>query len=615
MQETMKRIDKRKVLKYSAAGIAIAAALAVLGLRLGRSAAADSQPAEEKRFCVKAVKVQPEGNDVFLEYTGLVQPAEIIQCTFGTVGMIEKIHVKEGDEVLQGQLLASLKAEEAARQQHNMQQLASQTQKAKEDAKKARDEAKQDYEAACIPPDADALAAAREERDEVRNERDSEKAHLEETKAQASLDKTAVENAQAEYDRIKGPLEEAQKKRDEAFEAAQKDAKELALASAELEKQKAGLTAAKAELETAQAEQAAAKEELEKLEAQPPETRDPAAVEAARIRLAQADAAVQDAQQKTSDLTAACDTAHAAADAAKSRADASDEALRLAQEQLTAVRTESGIEENEKKLADAKAKLVQSEAEAAASQTRLAALETELSAKQARVDALKNKGPGSMEAKLQKQRLDAAESALSAAESARLTAQNGYETAQNDVLERDLKAPKDGYVVKIVGNEGSMAAPIAPTVVLGSKKTSVQFGVSQDDVRKIKTGGSAQVTVGEKEYAGTISSIGTMPDTTTRTYMVSVEILADSGDFYLGEMAQVKLAAGEREGAWLPLSCVLNDGEDYVYIVENGRAVRRVVRILDVSDDKLLLSGLETGSSVIVEGMKTVRSGSAVTIQ
>ena len=31
-----------------------------------------------------------------------------------------------------------------------------------------------------------------------------------------------------------------------------------------------------------------------------------------------------------------------------------------------------------------------------------------------------------------------------------------------------------------------------------------------------------------------------------------------------------------------------------------------------MSDDKLLLNGLDTGSLVITEGMKTVRSGSAV---
>lgn len=612
MQETAKRFDTRKAVKYGAVGLAVAAGLAVLGTALGRSAKAENAPPEEKSFRVKVMQVQPEGNDVFLEYTGLVQPAELMQCTFSTIGTIDAIHVKEGDEVVKGQLLATLKADDANRQQENMQQLANQTDQAVTNAKSALEQAKRDYEAACVPADADALSKAREERDRVRSDRDTEKANLEKSKAQLEQDKAAVSKAQSDYDQVKGPVEQAQQNRDKAFNTAQKDAAEVTMAAAQLSQAQADAASAEGELAAAQAEQAAAQEALASLEAADPSVQDPAAIEEARARLAQADSALSAATEKNAAAAAALTDAQNRITSAKTAAEASAQALQLAEAQLVSVRAESGIDQYEKDLAKAKAQMAQSEGTVTAAQTRLTALEADFTAKQARVDALSSKGPNSAEAKLQKQRLDAAESALSAAESAQLTAQNGYESAQSNVADMELKAPADGYVVKVVGTEGGMAAPIAPAVVLGSKKASVQFGVSQDDVRKIAVGSGAQVTVGDKEYAGTISNIGTMPDPTTRTYMVSVDILADSGDFYLGEMAEVKLEAGERKGAWLPLSCVLNDGEDYVYVAENGRSVRRVVRILDVSDDKLLVSGLETGSSVIVEGMKTVRSGSAV---
>ena len=262
----------------------------------------------------------------------------------------------------------------------------------------------------------------------------------------------------------------------------------------------------------------------------------------------------------------------------------------------------------------AAAALTTSQGLAASAQTQLAALETELTARQAAYDALKGQGGDSAAANLQKQRLDAAESALSAAKSAQIAARNNYESAVQALRDCRLKAASDGYVIKVVGSEGGLATPLAPVMVLGSHEAVAQFGASQSDVRSLAVGQSAAVTVEGQEYTGVVKSIAVLPDETTRTYTVDVEIGGDTGDFYLGEMAAVKIGVGERTGTWLPLAVVMNDGEDYVYLVEDGRAVRRTVTLLDVSDDMVLVSGLENGGQVISEGMKTVRSGSAVSV-
>ena len=146
------------------------------------------------------------------------------------------------------------------------------------------------------------------------------------------------------------------------------------------------------------------------------------------------------------------------------------------------------------------------------------------------------------------------------------------------------------------------------------KCLNIQFGVSQTDVRTLSEGMPATVTLDGKTYYGFVSSIALLPDETTRTYPVTVQVDDQGDELFLGSMATVQLGLGERSGVWLPLSVILNDGQDYVYIVQDGHALRRDVTINEVSNDQVLVSGLEVGCPVISDGMKTVRSGSAVKI-
>lgn len=564
-----KSSNAKKWVKYGAAALILVCLLGAV-LLTGRRSADEEKSAEEKTVKVAVQKVEYTGNDVALEYTGLVQPSEIIQVPFGTVGTVDKVLVKEGDTVQKGQLLATLNADEADRQQINLSELAKQTDQAAATAQAARDEAKRDYEKACTAADAKALAEAKTARDQAQNQRDSAKAELETKKTEQQSAQTAADAAQAEYDAARAPLDAAA---DAAVSAAQAE-------EAEKQQQMQTKEAARDEVRTARDAVYANGDTSEE-------------------EKAAADAALANAETELAEAQTAYEQARAATAQAK--------------QQKADVILDPSLQGYARTLTEAQTQLAQKKAETAAAESRLTAQQGELNARSAAYDALAQQGPNSTEAKIQKQRLDAAEAALSSAQSAQLTARNGYETAKDGVEDCDLHAPSDGTVIKVLASEGGMGSPIMPAVVIGSNRASIQFGASQSDVRKLAVGANAVVTVEDKEYAGTITNIGTMPDPTTRTYMVSVDINSDTDAFYLGEMAAVKIEAGERKGAWMPLSCVLNDGEDFVYLAENGRAVRRPVRILDVHDDQLLLEGLEPGSAVIVEGMKMVRSGSAVT--
>lgn len=230
-------------------------------------------------------------------------------------------------------------------------------------------------------------------------------------------------------------------------------------------------------------------------------------------------------------------------------------------------------------------------------------------------DKKAKEGANSDEAKAQKERLDSSKEALDQANEAYDNAADNVEKAQSAVDKCVLRAPKAGYVVNLSATKGSVSTPIMPAVVLATHDVVINFGVSQTDVATLTAGMPAQIQIGDKSFTGSIKNVDVVPDETSRTYATNVTVDVADPDVYLGELATVKINIGERTGIWLPLSVILNDGNDYVYVVEDGRAKREYVTVLEINDDQVLVEGTKAGEKIICEGMKLVRTGSAVSYE
>lgn len=93
----------------------------VIGLRIAgtddNSAVTPSKT--EKVYKVSVIEVSPTGNNVFMNYTGIVQSGVMEQAAFSSVGTVKKIYVSEGDEVKAGDLLAEIDDTDARRQVDN----------------------------------------------------------------------------------------------------------------------------------------------------------------------------------------------------------------------------------------------------------------------------------------------------------------------------------------------------------------------------------------------------------------------------------------------------------------------------------------------------------------
>ena len=140
------------------------------------------------------------------------------------------------------------------------------------------------------------------------------------------------------------------------------------------------------------------------------------------------------------------------------------------------------------------------------------------------------------------------------------------------------------------------------------------FGVSATDMHSLALGQTCTITFAGEDLKGEITDISRLPDAESRTYETTVSVPVDGETFLIGEIVSIRIEIGQKTGIWIPISVILNDGEDYVFLVDNGRAVKKTVRITDVANDMACVTGLEAGGYLVVDGMKALRSGSLISV-
>ncbi len=196
-----------------------------------------------------------------------------------------------------------------------------------------------------------------------------------------------------------------------------------------------------------------------------------------------------------------------------------------------------------------------------------------------------------------------------------------YERAQTEYTESiaDLKnltyyAKSSGTVLAVVGKVGSIATPLAPVAVIGSDGMVAEFGISALEAQDIKQGDNAIVNIKGTDYDGQILNVSVLPDEQTRTYLTRVLIDLAPDDLLIGELVSVNIITGNSTGVWLPINIILNDGLSYVFAVEDGKAVRKDIEIMQINNDEVLVRGITNGEQIVSQGMKSIKNGYTVTV-
>jgi RND family efflux transporter MFP subunit len=212
--------------------------------------------------------------------------------------------------------------------------------------------------------------------------------------------------------------------------------------------------------------------------------------------------------------------------------------------------------------------------------------------------------------KLQK---DTAETTYNQAKSQFEAAKTDYEYKLSLLEDATIYTNQDGSIVDIPYEEGELVPQGYPVVSVRSSIQIINVGIAQRDLKKIKIGTEAVIDVEGEKANGVVTNIAEAPDETTRTY--NAEVTIKDKNFRLGSIAKVVFDIGKERGIWIPISAIMSDGEDYVYIVQGDRAFKRIVELGEIYEDKIMVKGVKSGELLVVSGMKNLIDGSKVNIQ
>ncbi|WP_366923757.1 efflux RND transporter periplasmic adaptor subunit [Metallumcola ferriviriculae] len=186
-----------------------------------------------------------------------------------------------------------------------------------------------------------------------------------------------------------------------------------------------------------------------------------------------------------------------------------------------------------------------------------------------------------------------------------------------------IEAPIDGIVAFRYVDPGQTAGPTSPVVTVVNMDTVVvRVNVPETDINTVKMGDTVKVTVpaaaADEAFTGELTMVAPAADARTKAYPIEVAI--DNKEHVLkpGMFAQVALGTRSVEDALIiPQEALVDiNGIKVVYVAVDGKAVQQDVSLaFTTGEQAAVLTGINAGDAVIIQGQHRVDDGSPVTVQ
>lgn len=179
-------------------------------------------------------------------------------------------------------------------------------------------------------------------------------------------------------------------------------------------------------------------------------------------------------------------------------------------------------------------------------------------------------------------------------------------------------APAAGIVTRVnydVGEVPSVGSVIVETAKLDQVILTLS-SVTTKDVGLFKLGMSASVELNGKKVTGKVTRIPLAADATTRFFPIEITFNNKNRTLLPGMYVSTTITARTVEGVAVPNDAVVyNNGMNYVWTVEDGKAKRNLVH-LSVADAEysVIADGVSEGATVVTEGMSRIDDGEKVLI-
>jgi RND family efflux transporter MFP subunit len=207
------------------------------------------------------------------------------------------------------------------------------------------------------------------------------------------------------------------------------------------------------------------------------------------------------------------------------------------------------------------------------------------------------------------QQMDQARTAAEIATARFGAAKTALEKAQQDLQDTTVRAPYPGVITQKYVYEGTMMRTMlsASSQVVQLMKTDLVAAIvliPEVHLRRIRIGTPARVHIDglDAEFESEVYIINDRVEIASRSIEVRLPIRNPDLAIKPGLFAKAELFPDPRQVTVIERRGVLGSASDrYVFVPEDGRAVRRSVRVRDLDAMRLeVMEGLEPGMSVLV---------------
>jgi RND family efflux transporter MFP subunit len=182
-----------------------------------------------------------------------------------------------------------------------------------------------------------------------------------------------------------------------------------------------------------------------------------------------------------------------------------------------------------------------------------------------------------------------------------------------------LSSDRAGVVTAVLAEAGQVVAAGQPIVrVARPEEKEILIYVPEGRLAELKAAKALAVSLSAAPgvtLRGHLRELAPAADPATRTYAARIGLSNSDPALQLGMTAQVALAAaGAGSGIKVPLSAVIDRGQGAeVWVVAQGKAQRRPVRVAAYREDAAILAGgVAAGESVVAVGAHKLTAGQAV---
>ncbi|UCS94876.1 efflux RND transporter periplasmic adaptor subunit [Echinicola marina] len=202
---------------------------------------------------------------------------------------------------------------------------------------------------------------------------------------------------------------------------------------------------------------------------------------------------------------------------------------------------------------------------------------------------------------------------------------NATKMAEADVIMKKkrlantlIKAPISGYINEDYTEIGTLMSPGMNVVdIVNIRPLKLNVNVSELEIARINTGDTVDVKVGvlpEKEFKGKVSFTSKKGDASLR-YEVEIELEEGSEHIKPGMFAYASFQYPAEEAMLIDRKSLVGGVKNpEVFVVENGKAKLKKVKLAQVGENKLVvLEGLKEGEKLVTSGLINLRDGIPVT--